>query len=260
MIEEGTFLIDTDSAVPGQVNGLAVLDIGDYRFGRPARITCVTSVGRAGVVNIERESKMSGHIHDKGVLILSGYLASRFGQDKPLSLTASLCFEQSYSPVDGDSASCAELYALLSDLAGLPLRQDIAVTGSVNQKGQVQPIGGVNEKVEGFFEVCRRKGLTGRQGVLIPSRNLKDLMLDEEVVDAVAQGNFHLWAADAVEEGIEILTGVPAGERSSDGTYPQDSVFGRADRRLCEMGEVLREFGKGEGKEDGPRPKEGDEG
>ncbi len=243
LIHEGQLIIDTEGAEPGQVNGLAIADLGDYRFGRPTRITSVTSVGRAGVVNIERESKLSGNIHDKGVLILTGYLARLFGQDKPLSLTARLCFEQSYAGVEGDSASCAELCALISTLADVPLRQDIAVTGSVNQRGQVQPIGGVNEKIEGFFEVCREAGLTGLQGVLIPARNVQNLMLNEEVLRAAEKGDFHVWAVDTVEEAIEILTGTPAGQRQQDGSFPEDTVYGRADRRLSEMVDVLREYG-----------------
>ncbi|MFW6189335.1 MAG: Lon protease family protein [Planctomycetota bacterium] len=243
LIEEDTILIDTEGAEPGQVNGLSVYDLGDYRFGKPTRITCVTAVGRAGVVNIERESELSGSIHDKGMLIMTGLLSRLFGQDKPLSLSAHLTFEQTYAEVEGDSASCAELYTLLSSLADLPLRQDVAVTGSVNQRGQVQPIGGVNEKVEGFYEVCRQKGLTGQQGVLIPGRNVRNLMLRHDVVEAVEDGRFNLWAVDTVREGIEVLTGVPAGERGEDGAYPEDSVFGRADRRLREMAEVLKEFG-----------------
>lgn len=239
-IEEGSLLIDTDAAVPGQVNGLTVYDLGDYRFGRPTRITCVTSIGRDGVVNIERESHLSGNIHSKGVLILSGYLAGHFGQDKSLALSASLTFEQSYAPVEGDSASVAELCALLSSLSGIPLRQEIAVTGSVDQRGQVQPIGAVNEKIEGFFEVCQKRGLTGRQGVLIPARNLVNLMLREEVVAAVRDGRFHIYAVDTVEEAVEILTAIPAGARDEHGDYPSESVFGRVDRRLREMGEVLK--------------------
>lgn len=243
LIEEGAILIDTEGAEPGQVNGLSVYDLGDYVFGNPSRITCVTSVGRSGVVNIERESKMSGSIHDKGVLIMTGYLSRLFGQDKPLSLSAHLAFEQTYGGVEGDSASCAELYALLSSLADLPLRQDIAVTGSVNQRGQVQPIGGVNEKIEGFFEVCRQHGLTGEQGVVIPARNAQNLMLNQQVVQAVGDGEFHVWAVETVEEGIKILTGMPAGERQEDGAFPDDTVFGRADRRLREMADVLKAFG-----------------
>jgi len=242
LIEEDTIIIDTEDAVPGQVNGLGVIDLGSYRFGRPNRITCVTSVGRAGVVNIERETKLSGSIHDKGVLILNGFLARRFGQDKPLSLSASLCFEQSYSQVEGDSASCAELYALLSSLADLPLRQDIAVTGSVNQRGQVQPVGGVNEKIEGFFDVCQRKGLTGSQGVLIPSRNVANLMVREDVIEAARKGDFHVYAVDTIEEGIGILTGRESGGRGEDGAYPEDSVFGRIDRRLRAIAETLMKF------------------
>ncbi len=248
-IEEGTLLIDTEDALPGQVNGLAALDIGDYRFGKPSRITCVTSIGRSGVVNIEREADLSGNIHNKGVMIMNGYLASRFGQDKPLSLSASLTFEQSYGEVDGDSASCAELYALLSSMADLPLRQDIAVTGSVNQRGQVQPIGAVNEKIEGFFEVCRESGLTGEQGVMIPERNVQRLMLKEEVLEAVENGDFHVYAVNTVKEGIEILTGVPAGERDEDGDFPEDTVFGMVDDRMREMGKVLKEYGQAGGSE-----------
>ncbi len=243
MIEEDVILIDTKDSETGQVNGLAVLDIGDYQFGRPNRISCVTSVGRGGVVNIERESKMSGSIHDKGVLIMSGFVRRRFGQDKPLALDASIGFEQSYSGIEGDSASCAELYTLLSSLSDLPLRQDIAVTGSVNQRGQVQPIGGANEKIEGFFEVCRLKGLTGDQGVMIPSRNVRHLMLNDEVVEAVENGKFNIYAVDTVEEGIEILTGVEAGVKDDNGKYTENSVYGRADRRLREMAEVLKDFG-----------------
>ncbi len=250
LIEEGQILIDTEGEVAGQVNGLSVADLGDYRFGKPSRITCMTAVGRAGVLNIERESEMSGSIHDKGVLILTGYLARLFGQDKPLSLSARLCFEQSYSEVEGDSASCAELYCLLSSLADLPLSQDIAVTGSVNQRGEVQPIGAVNQKVEGFFEVCRDKGLTGEQGVLIPARNLQNLMLRPDVVEAVEEDKFHVWAVDTVEEGIELLTGVSAGTRDEEGRFPEDSVYGRVDRRLREMADVLKEFGGAGGGEE----------
>ncbi len=243
MIEEDELLIDTDGAVTGQVNGLAVLQTGGHRFGKPGRITCISSAGREGVVNIERESKMSGSLHDKGVMILNGYLSGRFGRNRPLSLTASLCFEQSYSYVEGDSASCAELYALLSSLAGTPLRQDLAVTGSVNQMGQVQPIGGVNEKIEGFYEVCRRKGLTGTQGVVIPARNQNDLMLQQDVVDAVSEGTFHVYAMKNIEDGIELLAGIPAGERDADGKYPDDSLFGRVDRRLAEIADIMKEYG-----------------
>ncbi len=244
MIVDDEIIIDTKGAVPGQINGLAVLQLGGHSFGKPSRITCVTSVGKEGVVNIERESKMSGSIHDKGVMILSGYISRQFGQDKPISLSASLCFEQTYSQIDGDSASCAELYALLSSLADVPLRQDIAVTGSVNQFGQVQPIGGVNEKIEGFFEICKRKRFNGKQGVMIPSRNVNDLMLKEEVVEAVEKGKFNVYAVDDVTEGIEILTGMPAGKRGKSGSYPAKSVFGRVDKRLSDIANILKEFGK----------------
>ena len=243
LIDEGTLLIDTEESVTGQLNGLSITDLGDYRFGHPSRITCVTSVGRSGVVNIERESKMSGSVHDKGVLIMSGFLASRFGQDKPLALSASICFEQLYGGIDGDSASCAELYTLLSSLAAVPLRQDIAVTGSINQRGQVQPIGGVNEKIEGFYEVCRNKGLNGKQGVMIPRRNLHQLMLDDELIEAVNNDKFHVYAVDNVAEGIEILTGCKAGDPDDQGKFPEDTVFGKVDKRLAEMAAVMQNFG-----------------
>ncbi|WP_423828285.1 Lon protease family protein [Sporotomaculum syntrophicum] len=212
MFKEGTYLINTDGAIVGQVNGLAVLSAGEYTFGKPSRITANTYLGREGVVNIERETRMSGATHSKGVLILSGYLGHKYAQSTPLSLTGSLTFEQLYDGVDGDSASSAELYAILSSLSDLPLRQDLAVTGSVNQKGEIQPIGGVNEKIEGWFEVCKIQGITGRQGVIIPRQNVKDLQLHEEVVNTVREGKFHIYAVASVNEGIELLTGVAAGE------------------------------------------------
>ncbi len=199
-------------------------------------------MGRSGVINIERESELSGPIHNKGVMILSGYLGWKYAQDKPLSLSASLCFEQSYEGVEGDSASSTELYAILSSLSDTPIKQNIAVTGSVNQKGEIQPIGGVNEKIEGFFRVCQAKGLTDDQGVLIPQRNLRNLMLREEVVDAVRQGQFHIYSAKTVDEGIEILTGVPAGERQKDGSYPEGSVNYLVDRRLKEFAHRMKSF------------------
>ena len=244
MITEGTILIDTEGAVIGQLNGLSVYTLGDTMFGKPSRITCRTYLGRAGVINIEREAKLSGSTHDKGILILSGYMGWKYAQDAPLSLSASLCFEQSYGGVDGDSASCAELYTLLSSLADLPLRQDIAVTGSVNQKGEVQPIGGANQKIEGFFQVCQSKGLTGTQGVMIPKRNLRNLTLRQEVVDAVQQGQFHIYAVDTVDEGIEVLTGVPAGAMRRNGTYPAHTVNHLAARKLQSMARKLKNFGK----------------
>jgi len=250
MIKRGTLLIDATAEAVGQVNGLAVMQIGDYAFGRPSRITASVGMGRGGIVDIEREAKMGGKIHTKGVLILSGYLVRQYAQDKPLSLSARLVFEQSYEGVDGDSASSTELYAILSALSGLPVKQGIAVTGSVDQQGQVQAIGGVNEKVEGFFEVCREVGLTGEQGVMIPRANVKNLMLKEEVVEAVREGRFHIWPVGTVDEGIEILTGVPAGSRGQDGFFPEDSVHGRVDARLRELAERLAEFGRHSGSEE----------
>jgi lon-related putative ATP-dependent protease len=242
MIEEGTLLIDTDGARVGQVNGLSVLEIGGYAFGKPVRITASAALGKAGLINVERESNLSGRFHDKGMQIIAGYLRTQFAQDKPLSLAASICFEQSYSGVDGDSASSTEIYALLSALSGFPIRQEIAVTGSISQQGDIQPIGGVNQKIEGFYDVCRVKGFTGRQGVMIPAENIEDLMLRDDVIDAVASGKFQILPISRVEEGIEILTGVRAGKRGSNGVYESDSVFGRVDRRLHEMAATLKSF------------------
>lgn len=242
LIAQGTLMVDVEGEVVGQVNGLALYDLGDFSFGKPSRITAETFMGRRGVINIERESQLSGRIHDKGVLILSGYLGRKFAQNKPLSLSASLCFEQSYEGVEGDSASSTELYAILSSLSGLPVKQDIAVTGSVNQKGEVQPIGGVNQKIEGFFDICKTKGLTGRQGVIIPYQNLRNLMLREDVVQAVKEDQFHIWAVTTVGEGIEILTDVAAGERKPDGSYPEGTVNYLIDQRLSELAEGLRGF------------------
>ncbi len=244
-ITDGAIMVNVTGAVVGQVNGLAVLSLGDYAFGRPSRITCRTYQGRAGVINIEREARLSGKTHDKGILILSGFLGGRYAQDKPLSLSASIAFEQSYEGVDGDSASSTELYALLSSLAELPIRQGVAVTGSVNQFGEIQAIGGATAKIEGFFDVCRGMpdGLTGDQGVIMPAANAVNLMLREDVVAAVSQGRFHIWPVRTVDEGIELLTGVAAGERDADGVYPPDSVNGRVDRKLRELAEKLRSFG-----------------
>jgi predicted ATP-dependent protease len=247
LIAQGTLMVDVDGDVVGQVNGLAVYDLGDFSFGKPSRITAKTFMGRRGVINIERESQLSGRVHDKGVLILGGYLGYKYAQNKPLSLSASLCFEQSYEGVEGDSASSTELYAILSSLSGLPMKQGIAVTGSVNQKGEVQPIGGVNQKIEGFFDVCKAKGLTGHQGVIIPRQNVRNLMLREDVVDAVTQGQFHIYAVGTVDEGIEILTGVVAGERRPDGSYPEGSVNYLMDERLSELAQGLKDF-YGEGR------------
>ena len=242
LIEEGTLMIDVKGEVVGQVNGLSVYDIGTFSFGRPSRITAKTFLGRRGVINIERESQLSGRIHDKGVLILSGYLGWKYAQDKPLSLSASLCFEQSYTGIEGDSASSTELYAILSSLSDLPIRQDIAVTGSVNQKGEVQPIGGVNQKIEGFFDVCKAKGLTGDQGVMIPLQNIRNLMLREDVIKAVQDGKFHIYAVKTIDEGIEILTGMSAGDKKPGGRYPEGTVNYRAEKRLSELAEGVKEY------------------
>ena len=242
MIEDGSIMIDTGGAVVGQVNGLSVYSMGQFSFGKPTRITARTSIGRAGVVNIEREAEMSGSTHNKGVLILSGYLRGKYAQDKPFSLTASLAFEQSYSGVDGDSASSTEVYAILSSLSRLPLRQDIAVTGSLNQKGDIQPIGGVNEKIEGFFEVCRAKGLNGTQGVIIPRQNVENLMLKPEVVEAAKKGQFRIYPIASIDDGIEILTGVAAGKRKEDGTFEEETVNFFVDKELQRLARASKEF------------------
>jgi predicted ATP-dependent protease len=242
MMEEGTLLVNLSGSHPGQVNGLSVLEIGGYAFGKPVRITASVGLGKAGLINIERESNLSGRFHDKGVHIIAGFLRSSFAQDKPLSLTASICFEQSYSGVDGDSASSTEVYALLSALSELPLRQDIAVTGSMNQRGDIQAIGGVNEKIEGFFDTCRIDGLSGTQGVMIPQANVDDLMLREDVLDAVASGKFHIWPIARVEQGVELLTGTPAGSRNGSDKFEPGSVFARVDERLRDMARLMKDF------------------
>ncbi|MDW7709716.1 MAG: ATP-binding protein [Deferrisomatales bacterium] len=244
LIREGTLLVDVEGAKVGQVNGLAVLSMGEYAFGRPSRVTASLGLGSSGILNIEREARLSGATHDKGVLILSGYLRNTFGRSRPLSFSASLAFEQSYSGIDGDSASSTELYALLSRLGEIPLRQDIAVTGSVNQMGEIQAIGGVNEKVEGFFRVCRAVGLNGRQGVLIPEANVRHLVLHPEVVEAVGRGEFHLYPVARVEQGMEVLTGMPAGAPGEEGT-----VMGLVDAALARLDESLRERNGGKEKE-----------
>jgi len=242
MINRGTLMIDVDGGVVGQVNGLAVHALGDYMFGKPSRITAATSMGRAGVINIEREADLSGNTHNKGVLILSGYLRRKYAQDKPLTMSASIAFEQSYSGVDGDSASSTEIYALLSSLSGVPIKQNIAVTGSVNQKGEIQAIGGVNQKIEGFYDCCRHIGLNGDQGVMIPASNVKDLMLRKDVVKAVEGGRFHIYAAKTIDEGIEILTDLKAGIKQPDGSYPEDSINFLVDKRLKELAEEIKRF------------------
>jgi predicted ATP-dependent protease len=244
MIARDMLLIDVEGRRVGQINGLSVIRLGDHDFGQPNRITASVEPGRAGVIDIEREVELSGPIHSKGVLILSGYLADTYGRNRPVALSARLAFEQSYTAVEGDSASCAELYALLSALADLPLAQSIAVTGSVNQRGEVQVIGGLNEKIEGFFDVCCAKGLNRRQGVILPVGNAQNLMLRQDVVDCVDRGEFHLWPVRTVDEGMEILTGIAAGERGPDGAYPPDSVHGRVEARLDEIARHLIRFGR----------------
>jgi len=232
MIDEGLIHIETTGKAVGQVNGLSVYDLGEFSFGKPTRITAKTSMGKSGIINIEREAELSGPTHNKGMLILAGYLRSMYAQTRSLVLSASIAFEQSYSGVDGDSASSTEVYALLSSLADVPLRQDLAVTGSIDQHGRVQAIGGVNQKIEGFFDVCRAKGLSSSQGVLIPMSNVKDLMLRHDVVEAVRKGAFHVYAVSHVDEGISLLTGMPAGERQRSGAFPKNTVHGRVDATL----------------------------
>jgi len=261
MVQRGRILIDTTGEEMGQVNGLSVVNMGDFQFGQPSRITVSLGLGRAGVVDIERRVDMGGPIHSKGVMILSGFFIDRYTQETPLTLTARLVFEQSYGGIDGDSASSTELYALLSRLAELPIRQGIAVTGSVNQKGEVQAVGGVNHKIEGFFDVCKAKGLTGDQGVMIPASNVSNLMLREDVVDAVRQGQFHIYAVSHVDQGIEILTGTPAGEVQEDGTYPPNTINALVLQRLQDMAEKLRKAGrdeKDEEKENGEKDSDKD--
>ncbi len=244
VITEGTLMIETEGAVAGQVNGLSVHAVGDHIFGRPTRITARAYVGRGGVVDIQREVKLSGPTHGKGVLTLAAYLGGQYATDQPLTLSASLSFEQTYDEVHGDSASLAELYALLSVLADTPIRQGIAVTGSVDQQGRVQPVGGVNHKIEGFFRVCRERGLTGDQGVIIPAANVRNLMLDPEVVQAVAEGKFHIYPVTTVDEGIELLTGIPAGTRDESGQFPEGTLHARVLARLKELAEKLEKGGE----------------
>jgi lon-related putative ATP-dependent protease len=251
-IERGIIKIDTESEVPGQINGLSVLQIGDFAFGQPSRITVTTRLGAGKVIDIQRETEMGGNIHSKGVLILSDFLASHYARDYPLSVSASIAFEQSYGMVDGDSASLAELCALLSSLSGIPIRQSFAVTGSINQRGEVQAIGGVNQKIEGFFDICSSRGLSGEQAVIIPSTNIDNLMLRKDVVDAAARSEFQVFAVEDVDQAIELLTGVDAGERDQDGAFPPDSVNGRVEQRLIELAVRRREFGR---KDDAGEPK-----
>ncbi len=242
MIARGFFLIDTHEQTVGQVNGLSVMGLGDFAFGMPSRVTVSIGLGREGVIDIEREAKMGGPIHTKGVLILSGYMNDKYARDKPLSLSARLVFEQNYEGVEGDSASSTELYSILSSLSGLPIKQNLAVTGSVNQKGEVQAIGGVNEKIEGFFEVCKAKGLSGEQGVMIPESNVQNLMLKEEVLDAAKAGQFNIYSVKSIDEGIEVLTGAKAGQRKADGTFEEGTVNFLVDKALREMADKLKEY------------------
>jgi len=250
MIEDGTIMIDTYGEKVGQVNGLSVYDMGDYAFGKPSKITAETSMGKAGIINIEREAKLSGKTYDKGILILEGYFRRKYAQDKPLTMIASICFEQSYGGVDGDSASSTEIYAILSSLSNLPIRQDIAVTGSVNQKGEIQPIGGVNQKIEGFYDVCKAKGLSETQGVMIPALNTPDLMLRKDVIESVSEGKFYIYPVSTINEGITILTGVEAGEMDEDGKYPENTVNLFVDERLRTLATNLKDFDKEEERED----------
>ncbi len=240
-IREGTILMDTEGSVTGQINGLSILDLGDYRFGMPSRITCRTYAGKAGIVNIERETKMSGKIHEKAILILSAYLGEKYARKCPLSLTASLTFEQLYGGIEGDSATCAEIYALLSSISGVPIKQTLAITGSMNQHGDVQPIGGVNEKIEGFFEVCKLDKLNGAHGVIIPSANIKNLMLNKDVIKAVKNGKFNIYSIDNIEDGIEIFTGMPPGELQEDGNYPEGTLNFIVSQKLQEFAKAQKD-------------------
>lgn len=242
MIEQNTLLIDTKGAYEGQINGLTVMTIGDYTFGKPVKITANTYSGKTGVVNIEREVELSGSSHSKGVLILTGYLGQMFAQDVPLSLTASICFEQLYNGVDGDSASSTELYAILSSLSGIPINQSLAVTGSVNQKGEIQPIGGVNDKIEGFYQVCKMRGLDGSHGVIIPVQNVANLNLSDEIIEDVKKGNFHVYAISSIDEGIELLTGVPAGKKDANGKFPAGTINYLVQEKLKKFARVSKDL------------------
>ncbi len=253
MFDQEMLLVSTTGSAVGQVNGLSVYNVGEYSFGRPSRITVNTSLGKAGIINVEREADLSGPIHTKGVAVLSGYLRQTFAQDKPLAMSASITFEQSYGGVDGDSASSAEIYGILSALTGIPINQGIAVTGSVNQKGEIQPIGGINEKVEGFYDVCNSRKLTGKQGVMLPHQNVQDLLLRPDVIDAIRKGKFHLWPVKSIDQGIEILTGVTGGTRGRNGVFPERSVFDLADKKLRQMALDIDRFGRDE-KDNGLSP------
>jgi predicted ATP-dependent protease len=235
LIQDGTIMVNVDGSAAGQINGLSVMSIGDYTFGRPSKITATSYVGRGGVINIEREVKLSGTIHNKGFLILKGLIGEKFGHHYPLIFSSTICFEQTYQEIEGDSASSTEYYVLISSLSGIPIKQGIAVTGSINQKGELQPIGGVNEKIEGFYAVCKLRGLTGQQGVIIPENNVKHLILKDEIIDAVKQNKFYIWAVKDVDEGIEILTGIPAGKKDKDGAYQEGTVNYTVGQKLIEL-------------------------
>jgi ATP-dependent Lon protease len=240
MIDEGTILIDTKGKRVGQINGLAVYGNGNFSFGKPSRITATTSLGNGNIINVEREAGLSGNTHNKGILIIAGYFRETFGKKIPLSFTASIVFEQGYGTIDGDSASVTEICALLSSLSCIPIKQNFAITGSVNQKGDIQPIGGVNEKIEGFYEVCKLKGFTKDQGVIIPKQNIKDLMLKDEVIDSVNKKEFRIYAVEKVSEAIEILTGIKAGEPNEHGHYPANTLFGMVEKTLKEMRQAMK--------------------
>ena len=241
-IQKNIILISTEGEAVGQINGLSVLSVGDFSFGGPSRITVAVGLGKEGLIDVQREVNMSGPIHGKGVMIIAGYLASKFARDKPLTLSARVVFEQNYEGVEGDSASSTELYALLSALAGIPIKQSFAVTGSVNQRGEIQPIGGVNEKIEGYFEICKARGLDGHHGVVIPQSNVRNLMLKKDVLDEVKAGKFHVYPVQTIEEGIEVLTGVPAGKQLPSGGYDEKTICGLVDKRLREMAETAKRF------------------
>jgi len=241
MIENGTILIDTQGERLGQVNGLAVYDAGRYSFGKPVRITAAVSLGAGNIINVERESGLSGSSHDKGIHIINGYFREIFGRRHPLSFSANIVFEQGYGMIDGDSASAAEICALISCMSDIPIKQSIAITGSVNQKGDIQPIGGINEKIEGFFEICNSRGLTGTQGVIMPRLNVKDLMLNDDVINAVSEKKFHIYPVSSITDAVEIITGVKACEMKHDGLFLSGTVYGRVEKRLIEMKELMRD-------------------
>jgi predicted ATP-dependent protease len=247
MLEDGTIRVDVTGEVVGQINGLSIMQLGDYMIGRPGRLTCRTFTGRSGVIQIDREAKLTGRIHDKGMMALSGFLGERYGKHEQIQLSATLSFEQLYTELEGDSASSTELYCLLSSLADAPIKQGIAVTGSVDQSGLIQAIGGVSRKIEGFFKTCKLKGLTGDQGVLIPHTNVRHLMLKPEVVEAVENGQFHIWSVKSIDEGIEVLTGIPAGKPNDKGDYPPDTINGRVQARFREIAKALRDENKDNG-------------